>query len=90
VEGWLRQYWQRARDAGVPVPADFDHFYADCDFMGAQRHLKVIGIFARLCHRDGKPKYLDDAPRFFAYLDGVCRRRDELAPLGNLLRELAP
>jgi aminoglycoside/choline kinase family phosphotransferase len=90
VVGWLRSYWARARAAGVPVPAEFERFYTDCDFMGVHRHLKVIGIFARLCHRDGKPGYLADAPRFFAYLEGACARRAELAPLGELLRGLAP
>ncbi|MET0377649.1 MAG: phosphotransferase [Spongiibacteraceae bacterium] len=88
VVGWLEQYWQRARASGLPVPEQFTAFYADCDFMGAQRHLKVIGIFARLCYRDGKQKYLDDVPRFFAYLRGVCTRRHELAALGELLDEI--
>jgi aminoglycoside/choline kinase family phosphotransferase len=90
VVAWLTRYWQRGRAAGLPLPASFDAFYADCDFIGAQRHLKVIGIFARLRHRDGKPKYLEDAPRFFNYLRGACARRAELAPLGELLAELAP
>jgi aminoglycoside/choline kinase family phosphotransferase len=90
VVSWLEQYWQRARSAGLAVPAQFTAFYADCDFMGVQRHLKVIGIFARLCHRDGKPKYLDDVPRFFDYLRGACARRAELAPLLALLDEIAP
>jgi N-acetylmuramate 1-kinase len=56
--------------------------------MGAQRHLKVIGIFARICHRDGKPKYLQDVPRFVRYLRNVIARRDELEPLGTLLDRL--
>ncbi len=89
VVGWLEQYWQSARASGLPVPEQFSAFYADCDFMGAQRHLKVIGIFARLCYRDGKQKYLDDVPRFFTYLRGVCARRHELAPLGELLDDIA-
>ena len=88
VVGWLEQYWQRARTSGLAVPEQFSAFYADCDFMGAQRHLKVIGIFARLCYRDGKSKYLDDVPRFFAYLRGACARRHELAPLAQLLDEI--
>lgn len=85
VEQWLKNYWQRARDARLPVPKTFDAFYADCDYMGAQRHLKVIGIFARICHRDGKPKYVGDVPRFFEYLRGVCARRAELSTLAELL-----
>ncbi len=90
VAAWLENYWQRGRAAGLPLPQSFEAFYADCDFIGTQRHLKVIGIFARLCHRDGKPKYLEDVPRFFTYLQGACARRAELAPLGALLAELAP
>ncbi len=90
VVEWLAHYWRCGRAAGLPLPESFETFYADCDFIGAHRHLKVIGIFARLCHRDGKPKYLEDAPRFFTYLQGACARRAELAPLGALLRELAP
>src|SRR5690606_6319467 len=66
VERWLRHYHARASDAGLPVPA-FERFHADVDLIGVQRHLKVLGIFARLHHRDGKPKYLADAPRFLAY-----------------------
>jgi hypothetical protein len=88
VETWLRRYWQLAGAAGIPLPADFEAFQRDSDLMGAQRHLKVIGIFARICHRDGKPKYLSDVPRFFAYLDTVIGRRAELAPLGELLAGL--
>jgi aminoglycoside/choline kinase family phosphotransferase len=53
--------------------------------MGAQRHLQVIGIFARICHRDGKPAYLADVPRFFAYLRGAAARQPALAGLGVLL-----
>ncbi len=88
VEHWLHLYWQRARAAALPVPADFSAFYRDCDFIGTQRHLKVIGIFARICHRDGKPKYVGDVPRFFNYLRGACARRAEFAPLAALLETL--
>jgi len=56
--------------------------------MGVQRHLKVIGIFARICHRDGKPRYLTDVPRFFAYIEAVIARRPELAELDVLLMSL--
>jgi len=85
VADWLRRYWQRAGAAGLPVPEDFERFRADCDVMGAQRHLKVIGIFARICHRDGKPKYVEDVPRFFDYLRGAAARQPALAPLAALL-----
>ncbi|QJX02926.1 hypothetical protein HML84_18370 [Alcanivorax sp. IO_7] len=84
---WLRVYHERARATGLPVPEAFDEWLRWCDLMGVQRHLKVIGIFARIRHRDGKPKYLEDAPRFFAYLRAVIARRPELADLGRLLDE---
>jgi len=86
VLDWLRAYHRRAAEAGLPVPERFDDLLRWCDLMGAQRHLKVIGIFARIHHRDGKPHYLEDAPRFFAYLRTVIARRPgELADLGTLL-----
>ena len=85
VEGWLQQYWQQARTAGVALPETFAQFQYDCDLMGAQRHLKVIGIFARINHRDGKPRYLADVPRFFNYLHQVIERQPALAPLAQLL-----
>ena len=88
VLGWLREYFDKATVAGLPVPADFDTFLRHCDLMGAQRHLKVIGIFARICHRDGKPKYLGDVSRFFAYLRTVIARRPELADLEWILDQL--
>ena len=88
VEGWLRDYWQKAREAGIPVQADFADFHRASDLMGVQRHLKVIGIFARICHRDGKPRYLSDVPRFFAYIEEVIGRRPELVELGQLIAEL--
>ena len=62
------RYWEKARAAGLPVPAEFDAFYRDFEWMGVQRHLKVAGIFARLFHRDGKDKYRAEIPRFIKYL----------------------
>ncbi len=88
VQAWLQRYWQLAREAGLAVPAEFAGFQRMSDLMGVQRHLKVIGIFARICHRDGKPKYLADVPRFFAYIEAVLARRPELAVLGELLASL--
>jgi len=88
VYGWLAQWRAKALAAGLPVPVDAARLRRDFDLMGAQRHLKVIGIFARICHRDGKPKYLADVPRFFAYLRGVCTTHAELAPLSRLLDSL--
>ncbi len=88
VDQWLGEYWKRARAAGIELPDTLDGFLRASDLMGAQRHLKVIGIFARICHRDGKPAYLADVPRFFIYLQQVIARRPELAPLQQLLSSL--
>ncbi len=85
VDAWLEDYRRKALDAGLPVPEDPDLWRRTCDFMGVHRHLKVIGIFARIRYRDGKPKYLEDAPRFFAYLDQAIDRNPELAELRRLL-----
>ncbi|NOT86874.1 MAG: phosphotransferase [Lysobacter sp.] len=84
VDAWLDRYHARAIAAGLPVPT-LARFRRDADWIGVQRHLKVMGIFARLNYRDAKPKYLEDAPRFLAYLDGVVPKYPELAPLGELL-----
>jgi aminoglycoside/choline kinase family phosphotransferase len=88
VFGWLEDYWQQAGELGIPVQSDFEDFLRASDLMGVQRHLKVIGIFARICHRDGKPRYLVDVPRFFAYIEAVVARRPELAELDVLLLSL--
>ncbi|HEU0307048.1 MAG TPA: phosphotransferase, partial [Lysobacter sp.] len=84
VDGWLARYHARALEAGLPVPPR-ERFLRDADWLGMQRHLKILGIFARLHYRDGKPKYLPDAPRFIAYLDEVLPRYPELAALRELL-----
>ncbi|HTD28027.1 MAG TPA: phosphotransferase [Xanthomonadaceae bacterium] len=87
VDRWLNRYHARAYAAGLPVPR-LPQFRRDADWIGVQRHLKVLGIFARLKHRDGKPKYIADAPRFLAYLDRVLPRYPELAPLADVLERL--
>ena len=84
VDAWLARYHARALDAGVPVPP-LARFRDDVDLIGVQRHLKILGIFARLHHRDGKPKYIADAPRFLAYLDDVLPRHPAMAPLAEVL-----
>jgi aminoglycoside/choline kinase family phosphotransferase len=84
VDGWLARYHVRALEAGLPVPPR-ERFQRDADWLGVQRHLKILGIFSRLHYRDGKSKYLPDAPRFIAYLDEVLPRYPELAPLHELL-----
>lgn len=85
VMDWLIRYWEKARKAGLPVRADFGEFYRDYEMMGVQRHLKVLGIFARLYHRDGKAGYLNDMPLVMHYLRAACVRYIDLKPLLNLL-----
>jgi len=81
--GW-RRYWEAARAAQLPVPASQAEFLRQADWMGLQRHLKVLGIFARLTYRDGKPHYVADTPRFVRYVMDVAPRYPELAPLTRL------
>jgi aminoglycoside/choline kinase family phosphotransferase len=88
VLDWTVRYWERAKDAGLPVAADFGEFWRAFEWMGLQRHLKVLGIFARINYRDGKPKYLQDTPRFMRYARDVAKRYAPLAPLARLLDEL--
>ena len=85
---WAIRYWERARHAGLPVDPDFGRFWRDFEWMGVQRQLKVLGIFARLAHRDGKHGYLGDMPRVSAYLRRACERYGALAPLAGLIDEL--
>ena len=82
------RYWQQARKAGLPVGDDFGEFYRAVEWMGLQRHLKILGIFARLTLRDGKPKYLLDTPRFMRYARATCSRYRPLGPLMVLLDEI--
>jgi len=79
------RYWDKARQAGLPVGSDFGDFYRGVEWMGLQRHLKVAGIFARLTLRDGKPQYLADTPRFICYIRATCARYRELKPLLRLV-----
>jgi len=88
VIDWTVRYWEKARSAGLPVAGDFASFYRDFEWMGAQRQLKVLGIFARLSIRDGKNGYLKDQPRVMSYLRRACERYRELMPLARLLDEL--
>ncbi len=85
---WAVRYWQPAKKAGLPVPDDFSEFYRDFEWMGVQRHIKVLGIFARLSHRDGKDGYLKDMPIVMAHLRKVCERYVELRPMLRLLNQL--
>ena len=82
------RYWEKARAAGLPVAATVDDFYREFEWAGVQRHLKIVGLFARLAHRDGKTQYLAEIPRFTRYLKKTTRRYGELAPLFHLLADL--
>jgi N-acetylmuramate 1-kinase len=91
VYEWVRQYRQRALAAGLPAGTSDDEFRCWFDLMGVQRHLKAIGIFARLWHRDGKPGYLKDIPRTLEYVRAVCSRYSELSHLLTIIdRKVAP
>jgi aminoglycoside/choline kinase family phosphotransferase len=81
VIDFLIDYWEQARLAKLKVPADFSDFYRDFDWMGLQRHLKVLGIFARLYHRDGKANYLQDIPLVLKYVRTVANRYACFKPL---------
>jgi N-acetylmuramate 1-kinase len=85
---WAVRWWQQARAAGLPVHDDFGEFWRALEWMGLQRHLKILGIFCRLKHRDGKPRYAQDLPRFFAYASKVALRYGPLKPLLPLLEPL--
>ena len=85
---WGIRYWESARKAGLPLAADFGEFWRELEWMGLQRHLKVLGIFSRLKHRDGKPQYSADLPRFFGYAHKVAARYNALRPLSRLLEPL--
>ena len=89
------RYWEKARQAGLLGARsasgwgeDFGEFYRSVEWMGLQRHLKVAGIFARLTLRDGKPKYLADAPRFMGYIRATADRYRQLGPLLKMLDQI--
>jgi N-acetylmuramate 1-kinase len=90
---WAVRWWQQARGtpvlAGHPFADDFGECWRALEWMGLQRHLKVLGIFCRLKHRDGKPRYSADLPRFFAYATRVALRYRPLAPLLTLIEPLS-
>lgn len=88
VEAWAREYYDAALHAGIPVCEEPDQFLSWFDWMGVQRHLKAVGIFARLRHRDAKPGYLQDIPRTLRYVLEVSARHADLQPLHALLQDL--
>jgi N-acetylmuramate 1-kinase len=89
IDGCAR-YWERARNARLPVPSDFSEFYRDFEWMGLQRHLKVLGIFARLNYRDGKARYLQDIPLVLDYVIKTASRYNDFRALLRLLERVDP
>jgi len=85
VIDWVIKFWEAGRKASLPMPNDFGQFYRDFEWMGLQRHLKVLGIFARLFHRDGKDGYLKDIPLVLEYAIATANRYIELKPLARIL-----
>jgi aminoglycoside/choline kinase family phosphotransferase len=85
VLDWAIRYWQHARELGLPVNKDIDSFYQDFEYMGLQRHLKILGIFCRLHYRDGKDQYLGDLPTVMDYVRKAAGRYKDLKPLVRLL-----
>lgn len=85
VLDWVVRYWQSAKKLGLPVNPDIDAFYRDFEFMGLQRHLKILGIFCRLNYRDGKTIYMGDLPTVMDYVRKTANRYKELKPLLRLL-----
>jgi aminoglycoside/choline kinase family phosphotransferase len=82
------RHWERARAAALPVPADFGAFWRDFEWMGLQRHLKVLGIFARLHHRDGKSRYPAELPRVLGNVRKVTERYVAFTPLRRLIERI--
>jgi aminoglycoside/choline kinase family phosphotransferase len=90
IEAWLHQYYQRLVNHKM-TDVSFNEFKRWFDLMGVQRHMKAIGIFARLHLRDQKPAYLADIPRTMAYIETVCRQYSELKPFQDWLKhEILP
>lgn len=85
---WAIRYWEMARAAKLPVPADFADFHLDYEYMGLQRNLRILGVFARLAIRDKKTHYLQHIPRVNAYVRQVANRYIVLKPLLRLLNRL--
>jgi len=88
VLDWAIRYWQHAKAEGLPVHRDIDAFYKDMEYMGLQRHIKILGIFCRLNYRDGKADYMNDLPTVLEYVRKTANRYKDLRPLVKLLDTL--
>ncbi len=85
VRRWLDDYRQRFAEGGAHAETDGETFQRWFDLMGLQRHLKAIGIFARLHLRDGKSGYLPDIPRTLRYVLDVAGRYPDTAEFRRFL-----
>lgn len=85
VRGWLMQYRARLVQAGFALHGDAADFVRWFDLMGLQRHIKVLGIFARLYYRDGKPGYLKDLPRVLDYTRAAAAAYPETAEFAEFV-----
>jgi hypothetical protein len=85
VERWVKGYRRVLGTLGANVGDSEYQFMRWFDVIGVQRHVKVLGIFARLWHRDGKIGYLADLPLVLSYVLDACRRYPELVELGRWL-----
>lgn len=91
VEQWVIGYRNLLRARGGPGGRDEREFLRWFDLIGLQRHIKVLGIFARLWYRDGKPGYLRDLPLTLEYVRDTCGRYPELANFAGILeRRIVP
>ena len=90
VENWVAGFYEQAAQLGIVNKDNVSQpqFLKWFDLMGVQRHLKAIGIFARLLHRDGKDGYVKDIPRTLAYVLDVSERTAELQDFYQLLASL--
>ena len=88
IDNWIQFYWESAKTKNIPVDGSFSNFKKQFNLMGVHRHLKILGIFARICYRDKKTKYLEDTPRFFNYLNTICNYYSELLPLNEFLYKI--
>ena len=84
IRHWLEVVYQRLINENL-LHISYEKFEVDFDLMGCQRHLKAIGIFSRLKHRDGKPNYMKDVPRTLGYLKKISKKYDVLEPLHNFV-----
>jgi len=85
---WAIRYWEKARQNNLPVPSDFADFHKDYEWVGLQRNLRILGVFARLNHRDHKSSYVAHMPRVLAYIRQVTQRYGVFASLNRILNRL--